>query len=66
MGEATLFFFCSKDPPCPVGTQSLHCSLVDTLPWTTPPEMVMLSTTLGPMTSSGEDIKVMVGEFPCN
>ena len=35
--------------------QSLHCSLVDTLPWATQPEMVMLSTTRGPMTFSGED-----------
>ena len=33
--------------------QSLHCSLVDTSLWTTPPEKVMLSTSLGPMTSSG-------------
>ena len=41
-------------------------TLVDTLPWTTPPEMVMLATALGPMTSSGEDIKVLVGEVFCN
>ena len=51
MGKATLCF--SLDPLCPVSKQSLHCSLVDTSLWTTPPEKVMLSTTLGPMTSSG-------------